>query len=775
MKFIKNFCNLTIMLLFVSLMAPGEGFGQNRGRASRIDNREFVIQSKHSRLNLNSTGNKSQGNVNQTKGITAQHIFKFEKVGNGLTFKVKNVSSGLYLTLLPDNNDVVLRKRNNTNAQVWKIKATGRMEFEIKSIAKNVQLDIKNNSKAEQANILAATPKANKASQSFKLIHLPNGDVACGSGTSNGITIYNEHRAVTVSAYLAVVNLSKGDKQIGVIVRGGDKVFSPAQIEVGDFIAFYEVGSQNDQVDLSSTNPVQIIQVTDANMQFIIRDTNSELQPGPSDKTLSTTGNLYGYDLRGIDPIDLSTGEGRKKRIINQDRDLFYDGPTEDAYVYDDIFLYSPENKGSTEVSTSVYHNSRDFKKSFTFGANASVGSPTSSSITVLTAGQSEDPSPSIGVSASGGFHSLTENSRDKQMIYIYNSATVWVYSLSLHDNKVIPLSIEFINAVKQLPAGYNLDRYKNFINDWGTHFPKKVVYGGRLYGAYSMEYDQVMNFESRGWNVGMQAQGQTASVAVSGGFELGGYKEERTNEFNQNSKKHQDWYGGEMASETDWGTNESNAMPVNLELLILSDLLQCKHFRNLITPFELETRRKHLKRAINQVIKEAAESEENAQKSRFFNMEFVDFEVTKNNKRVKQKIYGKITGVDDKYTDIFNQPLDKPIEMNEHTYIDLTQANLQPTWNPRLFQMKVPDGASLNGKEMKIIPDLLEVDRRNVNSFSRKTYSIPLSTFPKGAPKIESITYNYDRSLDITIRYRIWEMDFNKTSLAEFIVLNTD
>lgn len=84
---------------------------------------------------------------------------------------------------------------------------------------------------------------------------------------------------------------------------------------------------------------------------------------------------------------------------------------------------------------------------------------------------------------------------------------------------------------------------------------------------------------------------------------------------------------------------------------------------------------------------------------------------------------------------------------------------------------MKVLPGETLAGKEMKIIPNLLEIDRRNLNYFGRKTTTLPLSDFPLGKQaEPQEIDYNNKKSLDIKIRYRTWEIDLRHSKLSKWL-----
>jgi len=89
------------------------------------------------------------------------------------------------------------------------------------------------------------------------------------------------------------------------------------------------------------------------------------------------------------------------------------------------------------------------------------------------------------------------------------------------------PLDPDFINDIKRLPATYDRNLYRRFINAWGSHVISKAGYGCRF--NYSLSYDKKM-LETRGsqWtqtNIGVALSYSYGGFGISIGVDFGKFK----------------------------------------------------------------------------------------------------------------------------------------------------------------------------------------------------------------------------------------------------------
>ncbi len=327
---------------------------------------------------------------------------------------------------------------------------------------------------------------------------------------------------------------------------------------------------------------------------------------GKGNKLSNAKASRHSFDLLKVDPIFIDYDKsdaikdikgkvvgygGMRKQIFDELKIQDIDWHNADGdialknhFEYDRIF----ENRAQTE--TKMFYSSSSYEKSF----SANIGADT----------------PKGGGSAS--FQHTSSKSSSDMSIYTYSRTEVKGYEVKLNKEN-LDLSDAFKHAVKSLPkpnssptslsqakSNSAFRAYKNFIGTWGTHYPVRTTYGGVQVATYKFEGKEMA--ESEGWGIDVKANMKGASAG-------GGYSQNESFKEKQENSKGMYYSKGGTGSGDGYAVDMGNAVPINIKLNRLYELVTSQYFNDGTSENELKARRQMLRYAIQDYIGSVSDS----------------------------------------------------------------------------------------------------------------------------------------------------------------------
>ncbi len=283
----------------------------------------------------------------------------------------------------------------------------------------------------------------------------------------------------------------------------------------------------------------------------------------------------YSFDIVKIDPFkidaDEARGGGRKKLIFEElsdfDRDWYpFDGDFAVKNQFDVQFI----NEGESTEKSELFQSMSSFQDEFSLSINASAGA-------------GKGPKKVIGTK-SASWSKLTKDNRSNSSYFSWFRKEDKKYFIQLRPEHA-KLSDSFLDAVAQLPVPEKVpqsveeamgsrvfDEYYQFIQEWGTHYPTKVTYGGIIQGSMEVTGNQVSSLVQRGFNVKQGLEGTIKGINLKGEVD---YTEEQISELEsitESSSKEYVYKGGEGYFEL-WAVGDE-VQPIYIDLEPLFTLI---------------------------------------------------------------------------------------------------------------------------------------------------------------------------------------------------------
>ncbi len=300
--------------------------------------------------------------------------------------------------------------------------------------------------------------------------------------------------------------------------------------------------------------------------------TSRDLVPNPEGKTLEAIFYSLGkcYDILYLDPFDIS-GTGKDHRVFD-----FYPGEAEKAEDEGVQFL-KPKGALFTPISSGGHSTSGQTKVLYT---EADIQREISGSISGLAASL-------LGLfmpfSLSTNYQSLRQERRYEKSIYAFTKAEYLDFRLELppvglkfppESWKSLHLNRDFEHAVSLLSATDDLEGYKTFIQEFGTHIATQVDFGGLVHHKIRLNESTYASVVKRGGN--FQAE---AAKMFKAGFSKD-VEKSRFEEIRDHSEELK-FCGGNWQGDRDawFSTVKDDPTPVRLEVLPLYELLTLEFF----------------------------------------------------------------------------------------------------------------------------------------------------------------------------------------------------
>ncbi len=299
-------------------------------------------------------------------------------------------------------------------------------------------------------------------------------------------------------------------------------------------------------------------------------------------KKLATDPNSYSYDLRYMDMLSPfnapnTPGSSPKKKIFrdlshNTEQYSWYPSSIEGSFAVHHSWDATPTNTSNEKMESTYYKNEYEFQKSFSIGGTASVG------IAETKGTQGTKALPGGTGTLSGSYKSTKKETQSEDRTYVVTGKTKETYTVTLREANS-QLTPDFEDAIKGLPTSYNAgnkSQFVNFINNWGTHYPISVIYGGRFASIMSMTNEQAGKFEERGWDAAREVEATFKGVTVGQTLNASSTTTKNFEEIQKNSKLESNSYGGTV-NDGKWTVAPINAAPVYYTLQKLGDVIKNK------------------------------------------------------------------------------------------------------------------------------------------------------------------------------------------------------
>ncbi|NEO29651.1 MAG: hypothetical protein F6K36_04215 [Symploca sp. SIO3C6] len=195
-----------------------------------------------------------------------------------------------------------------------------------------------------------------------------------------------------------------------------------------------------------------------------------------------------------------------------------------------------------------------------------------------------------FGFTFSRSYNRFVQESTDKTRLAVYSHQYVQNHRLALSESenavvdqikRYFKLGQEFQNRVKELPNSRDdeedREKYKNFIEDVGTHYTWQVGFGGRKNNYSYISKDSYERLEGEGTNVNLGAEWSFKKITGQVGAD---FEEENMRRFQEEAA---DYYhkivteGGSVgiADLEDWvQTIPDNPVPVKIKIALVYELL---------------------------------------------------------------------------------------------------------------------------------------------------------------------------------------------------------
>lgn len=607
---------------------------------SNITSSTFYLVAKHSGKVLDifneSVGNKA--NVQQyEKHNKANQQFKFESAGGKYHF-IKNVGSGKYLEVANGKavagTNVWQYKKNATDAQKWYLKQADHGYYYIVSKLDNkLILNIKGAKTTDGANLIIWN--AGKSDNSmFELID------------KNSVLVRVKNS--DIEAYEVYVINQDGD-EIATVRYGEVKEI---RIKKGSYINFKrKLSPTGTKVDVNYKGAGVII--TEDQLPCVVfapvnYTNNIKDHPAIDD-------NLYGYDLRDMSPIDITTGK-KGIAIFNDFLSTFNTNSSDGYRIHKQFEHDASVHMGSEVYKSKSYASSEDMAKGFSLGGNIGVS----------------DPVSGASVNVSGNFSKIDTYANSTNSVFSSFDKKQSLFAIKLIDGtgsieetpdlsigliidiKELPIINENITSSNQAKQHQQFQKYQEFVNKWGTHYAKRIVYGGRNITIFESSFESSSEQHESNYGAGVDASvplPTTPPINVETGFEVAGMSSTSSAIAQGATTKHESWMGGDKSDGT-WNLDKTNAEPIEIELKAISELLKPNYFLiDGLSDAELAKKRKMLAFVIKYLVPDPNAWKYKAPKVRY-TFQARMWKLKDNSGG--GKIYGKIyTGLENGYNDL--------------------------------------------------------------------------------------------------------------------------
>lgn len=214
------------------------------------------------------------------------------------------------------------------------------------------------------------------------------------------------------------------------------------------------------------------------------------------------------YDALKVDPLDIETGDKFPMAFEIKKFDNTRDGRFKKPACTDHI----PSTGGGYQQNTKSVSSSYDFHSFIQQDGSLTVSDPTGAL---------------YSATLSASFKETRDTTQEGTAVVTYTSMTVRCYQLQLKSKLelkskpgLLKLDPVLDAAVGSLPASDGADAFASFIDQFGTHYAHRVLFGGRAHQRITIAKSDYSSFLEAGLDVQAEAKAtfDVASGQVKGG-----------------------------------------------------------------------------------------------------------------------------------------------------------------------------------------------------------------------------------------------------------------
>ena len=225
------------------------------------------------------------------------------------------------------------------------------------------------------------------------------------------------------------------------------------------------------------------------------------------------------YDVLKVDPLNIEKGAKGKMAFLLDEFNEIADGSAQKLICTE----HTPRSGGESKSNTVSMSSSHDFRTFNKLEASVTVSDPTGEM---------------FSTSLSQSYEKTRNETESHEKVTTYATLTAPAYNLSLigdeKDGRLVPaaspklkVSTDLASSVAGLPTTSGT-LYKQFVRDFGTHYAREVVFGGRVYQRLTVEEAKYSTFLEEGLNVTAEAK---LTFEIAAGVK-GGLQDKRSDKF---------------------------------------------------------------------------------------------------------------------------------------------------------------------------------------------------------------------------------------------------
>ncbi len=280
----------------------------------------------------------------------------------------------------------------------------------------------------------------------------------------------------------------------------------------------------------------------------------------PQQRPNFVQGNWSSYNIAAMTPQDYQNNGGTSINVFQplQMGDKAHYAPSDGSVFVPNTLIYVPINRKEVLDSTYMSDNSNEDQKNWSFDLGVNAGCKLVGSF-----------------SLDEGYNSEVKTTYENKSNVIRSRAVTSLYAL-VADRSLIDFRSDesgLRNKIMEIEAalfcGTPID-WNGFFENYGTHYPYAVTYGGTVTSLDIMSEVQYSNFTKTGFDIKVSAKANLSKAFKVGG--KAGYNESHATAFSQNTE-HQN------SSEESIGGDREKEVPICLDLRPIYDLLSPIYF----------------------------------------------------------------------------------------------------------------------------------------------------------------------------------------------------
>ncbi len=306
-----------------------------------------------------------------------------------------------------------------------------------------------------------------------------------------------------------------------------------------------------------------------------------------------------GYDFLKIDPLDLGDPGATKLPVFHINPNNMKLIPDGSASIPRGT-VYTSSAGGNFSFETKMLYSAYDFQTAYSGSVSANIGVP---GLFSFSSSQSYKKFKQVTGS--------TENLETYSKVELYDHI---VEIIPDYPGEKLDLHPIFIDRVKELPSAYSDDnehKFLTFIETFGTHYSKKVIFGGRASQAIRISKESYSKLTKENIDLSRGAEGTFKGITAGGSIGLSWEKQEKFNTETKSGQETIRFCGGTPNRNLNdfLKSIKDDPAPICLNLVTLDELLINRYFSD--DP-DIDEKRNALKSAIINYSKKCGESNEN-------------------------------------------------------------------------------------------------------------------------------------------------------------------